>query len=161
MKEYASDLADRPQIVVANKCDLLDEGAESLERLRTHIQALGLPFVEMSAASHQGTEALILKCAEMLAQLPPPKMFEADYIPPEPTVEGAEDVVIRRDDGIWHLEGDWLRRVAATVNFSDYESRMFFDRTLRKAGIFDRLEQMGIQEKDTVCIYDLMFDYQY
>ena len=88
-------------------------------------------------------------------------MFEADYVPPEPTVEGAEDVVIRKEDGVWHLEGDWLRRVAATVNFSDYESRMFFDRALRKAGIFDRLEQMGIQEKDTVCIYDLMFDYQY
>ena len=161
LKEYASDLADRPQIVVANKCDLLDEGAESLERLRMHIQALGLPFIEMSAASHQGTETLILKCAEMLAQLPPPKVFEVDYIPPEPKLEGAEDVLIRREDGIWHLEGDWLRRVAATVNFSDYESRMFFDRALRKAGIFDRLEQMGIQEKDTVCIYDLMFDYQY
>ena len=161
LKEYAPELAGRPQIVVANKCDLLDEEAESLQRLKAHVQGLELPFIEMSAASHQGTEALIRKCAEMLAQLPPPKVFEADYVPPEPTVEGAEDVVIRKEDGVWHLEGDWLRRVAATVNFSDYESRMFFDRALRKAGIFDRLEQMGIQEKDTVCIYDLMFDYQY
>lgn len=57
--------------------------------------------------------------------------------------------------------GEWLKRVAATVNFSDYESRMFFDRILRKAGIFDRLEQMGIRDGDTVCIYDLMFDYRY
>jgi GTP-binding protein len=87
--------------------------------------------------------------------------FEADYVPPEPVLEGAEDVRIEQTDGLWQLEGEWLKRVAATVNFSDYESRMFFDRILRKAGIFDRLEQMGIRDGDTVCIYDLMFDYRY
>ena len=161
LKEYAPELADRPQIVVANKCDLLSEEKEPLEKLRNLARERSLPFIEMSAASHQGTEELVRKCAEMLVQLPPQRVFEADYVPPDPIVEGAEDVVIRKEDGIWHLEGDWLRRVAATVNFSDYESRMFFDRALRRAGIFDRLEEMGIQEKDTVCIYDLMFDYQY
>ena len=81
---------------------------------------------------------------------------------PEPTSEGAEDVRIEHgEDGIWQLEGEWLKRVAATVNFSDYESRMFFDRCLRKAGIFDRLEQLGIKDGETVCIYDLMFDFRY
>ena len=98
---------------------------------------------------------------QKLSELPPPEPFTADYIAPEPVLDGAEDVVITKSEGIWQLEGDWLKRVAATVNFSDYESRLFFDRVLRKAGIFDRLESMGIQDGETVCIYDLMFDYRY
>ena len=48
----------------------------------------------------------------------------------------------------------------ATVNFSDYESRMYFDRILREAGVFERMEQMGVQNGDTVSMYDLMFEYQ-
>ena len=58
----------------------------------------------------------------------------------------------------------YLRKKAADGPFdlfSDYESRMFFDRCLRRAGIFDRLEQLGIKDGETVCIYDLMFDFRY
>ena len=76
-------------------------------------------------------------------------------------IAGAEDVTIQKIDGIWQLEGEWLKRVAATVNFSDYESRLFFDKVLRNAGLFDRLEDLGVENGDTVCIYDLVFDYQY
>ena len=161
LREYEPELAERPQIVVANKCDLIGEQRETLDRLREYVEEQGFPMLEISAAAHQGTESLIQLCAQRLADLPPVKPFEADYVPPEPVLEGADDVVISHEDGLWQLEGDWLKRVAATVNFSDYESRMFFDRALRKAGIFDRLEAMGIQDGETVCIYDLMFDYRY
>ncbi len=161
LHRYQPELAARPQIVAANKCDILSDDGEALEKLRRAAEEQGYPVFEISAAAHQGTEALVRHCAAMLATLPPMTPFEADYVPPEPVLEGAEDVRIEHTDDLWQLEGDWLKRVAATVNFSDYESRMFFDRALRKAGIFDRLEQMGIQEGDTVCIYDLMFDYRY
>ena len=76
-------------------------------------------------------------------------------------MEGADEVQISKTDGIWQLEGEWLKHIAAAVNFSDYESRLYFDRVLRKAGIFERLETMGIQDGETVCIYDLMFDYRF
>ena len=162
LKEYEPELAERPQIVVANKCDLIPDGGEGLQALREYVENLGLPLLEMSAAAHRGIPELKKLCAERLSELPPIAPFEADYVEPEPTLEGAEDVRIEKTgDGLWQLEGDWLKRVAATVNFSDYESRMFFDRALRKAGIFDRLEQMGIRDGETVCIYDLMFDYRY
>ena len=161
LRRYQPELAERPQIVAANKCDLIPDGSEALSDLRRAAEEQSIPVFEISAATHRGTEALVKCCAEMLSELPPMTPFEADYVPPEPDQEGAEDVCIEHADGLWQLEGEWLKRVAATVNFSDYESRMFFDRVLRKAGIFDRLEQMGIQDGDTVCIYDLMFDYRY
>ena len=105
---------------------------------------------------------VIRLCAAKLSTLPPIAPFEADYVEPEPVLESPEDVRIEKtEDGLWQLEGEWLKRVAASVNFSDYESRMFFDRCLRRAGIYDRLEEMGIQDGETVCIYDLMFDFRY
>ena len=159
--EYSSILAERPQIVVANKCDLLGDDRSALEALRIRAEECGYPFLELSAAAHKGTDRLVHLCSQKLSELPPPEPFAADYVAPEPVLDGAEDVVIRKTDDIWQLEGDWLKRVAATVNFSDYESRLYFDRVLRKAGIFERLENMGIQDGETVCIYDLMFDYRF
>ena len=160
LKEYSAALAGRPQIVVANKCDLLGGDRGPLEALKREAEENGFPFLELSAAAHQGTGELIALCARTLSTLPPPEPFVPDYVAPEPVLEGAEDVVIRKEDGVWQLEGEFLKRAAATVNFSDYESRLFFDRVLRKAGLFERLEAMGIQDGETVCIYDLMFDYR-
>ncbi len=159
--EYEPELAKRPQIVVANKSDIIMDGGEALARLREHVEAAGFRFLEISAATHSGVQELVRLCAEMLSVLPTIEPFEADYVAPEPVPENAEDVSIEHSDGLWQLEGEWLKRVAATVNFSDYESRMYFDRVLRKAGIFERLEQMGIEDGETVCIYDLMFDYRF
>ena len=160
LRKYESRLADCPQIVAANKCDLLT-AEDTFNKLKDYIEKLGLPFVRISAAAHQGTDELLKLCAEKLSELPPAKPFDVNYVAPEPALEGADSVLIEQRDGIWHLEGSWLQRAASTVNFSDYESRLFFDRTLRKAGIFKRLEEMGIRDGETVCIYDLMFEYRY
>ena len=160
LRKYEPRLAECPQIVAANKCDLLTE-EDAVDNLKAYVEKLGMPFVRISAAAHQGTDELVKLCAEKLSALPPAKPFEVNYIAPEPVLEGADSVTIDHRDGIWHLEGAWLQRAASTVNFSDYESRLFFDRTLRKAGIFDRLEEMGIRDGETVCIYDLMFEFRY
>ena len=160
LREYSSVLAERPQIVVANKCDILGDDRSAVDELRAKAEECGFPFLELSAAAHKGTDKLVQLCAAKLRELPPPEPFASDYVAPEPVLDGVEDIQITNADGIWQLEGEWLKRVAATVNFSDYESRLFFDRVLRKAGLFERLENMGIQDGDTVCIYDLMFDYR-
>lgn len=159
LREYSPELAARPQIVAANKCDLL-ESRENAERLRQHVEALGYSYYEMSAVTHEGTRALIGECARRLQELPPILRFEADYVPPEPVVDTSEELSIQHFDDMWIVEGPWLQRLVATVNFSDYESRMFFDRVLREAGVFERMEQMGVQNGDTVSMYDLMFEYQ-
>ena len=68
--------------------------------------------------------------------------------------------MIRHDGDMWIVEGDWLARLVASVNFSDYESRMYFDRCLRTAGIFERMEALGVKDGDTVSLYDIEFEYK-
>lgn len=160
LREYNADLASRPQIVVANKCDLLTEDSDNLDRLRSHVEALGYTLLELSAAAHSGTRELVGECARRLRELPPIASFEADYVPPEPVVDTSGDLTIEKFDDMWLVEGPWLQRLVATVNFSDYESRMFFDRILRESGVFQRMEEMGVKDGDTVSMYDLMFEYR-
>ncbi len=160
LEQYNPELASRPQLVAANKCDLLEPGSDNLERLRAHVEAKGCRFFELSAASTVGTRELMRAAAGELAHLPPVTVYEPDYVPPEPEIGTAEDVVIRHDGDMWIVEGDWLARLLASVNFSDYESRMYFDRCLRTAGIFERMEALGVKDGDTVSLYDIEFEYK-
>lgn len=160
LAQYSPELASRPQLVAANKCDLLGDDREPIERLRRHVESKGYQLFELSAASTLGTRELMRAAASELAHLPPVIVYEPDYVPPEPELGTAEDVIIRREGDIWLVEGDWLARLVASVNFSDYESRMYFDRCLRSAGIFDRMEAQGVRDGDTVSLYDIEFEYQ-
>ena len=160
LRQYSPALAERPQIVAANTVDIL-ETPENLERLRAHVEEKGFPLVEISAAAHQGTRQLVGKAAEMLSVLPPVTVYEPEYVPKPPAADSAESLDIRRsDDGTWLVDGPWLRRLMGSVNFADYESRMWFDRMLRESGLFQRLEEMGIRDGDTVSMYDWEFEYQ-
>ena len=160
LREYNAELASRTQIVVANKCDLLGDDREAIERLRAHVQGQGFQFFEMSAVTQSGTRELMKAAARLLASLPPVLRYEADYVPPAPEIGGSDELKIVRHGDYWTVEGPWLQRLMMSVNFGDYESRMFFDRILRQAGVFDRLESMGVKDGDTVGIYDLEFEYQ-
>ena len=161
LKQYSPELAARPQIVAANKTDIMTD-SENLERLRTHVEKLGYQLFEISAAAHQGTRELVKKVSEQLAVLPPVKVFEPEYVPQPATVDTSEPLQIElSDDGhTWLVEGPWLQRLMGNINFNDYESRMYFDRTLRDSGLFVQLEELGIQDGDTVSMYDFEFEYQ-
>ncbi len=159
LQQYSEDLAQRPQIVVANKTDLLAD-REPLEAFRAHVEALGYTFMEMSAATHQGTRELVQRIAQLLSTLPPVTVYEPEYVPRPPEIDTSEPLHIERDDDTWLVEGPWLQRLMANINFSDYESRMYFDRMLRQSGLFDQLEQMGIEDGHIVSMYDLEFEYQ-
>ena len=161
LRAYSDVLASRTQIVAANKCDLLGDDRTNIDRLRAHVEAQGYEFFEMSAAAHTGTRELIQACAAKLAEIPPMPPYEADYVPPEPEVGTSDELQIRHFDDLWVVEGPWLQRLMSSINFGDYESRMYFDRVLRQSGLFDRLEAMGIEEGDTVSIYDLDFEFRF
>ena len=161
LKQYSPDLAERPQIVAANKVDILPPDSDNLERLRSHVEALGYTLLEISAAAHQGTRELVKKTAEMLSVLPPVTVYEPEYVPKAPVIDASAPLDIHReDDGTWIVEGPWLRQVMGNVNFADYESRMWFDKVLRNNGFFQKLEEMGIQDGDIVSLYDFEFEYQ-
>ena len=86
--------------------------------------------------------------------------FEADYVPPAPVIDTSEELDIQHFDDMWIVEGPWLQRLVATINFDDYESRMYFDRVMRESGVYERMEKMGVRDGDTVSMYDLMFEYK-
>ncbi len=159
LREYSPELAERPQLVAANKCDLLGEDREPLDALRAYVTERGYEFFEISAAAHQGLHELTMAAAGKLAELPPVTVFEADYVAPEVKLGTADDLVIELIDDVWQLRGDWLDRLVARVNFSDYESRMYLDRKLREAGVYDRMEEMGLSDGDTISIAELHFEY--
>ena len=159
LAQWSPELAKRPQIVVANKIDIMTDES-LLEALRAHIAPLGYPVFALSAASHTGTRELVQTIASKLAELPPVTVYEPEYVPRMPEVDMSEPLHIERDDNTWLVEGPWLQRLMANINFSDYESRMFFDRALRENGVFRQLEERGIQDGDTVDLYGLQFEYQ-
>lgn len=159
LKQYSHTLAIRPMLVAGNKADIAEDRT-GLEALRAHVEALGLPFFELSAATGQGTRPLILEAAGRLETLPPVVVYEPTYVPKSPEVDTSQPLSITQEDDLWIVEGSWLERLMANVNFSDYESRNWFDKMLREAGLFARLEEMGIQDGEIVRLYNLEFEYQ-
>ena len=160
LEHYSVDLSDRPMIVAANKCDLLPPDSDNLERLRKHVESKGLELYEISAGTTQGTRNLMRIVAEKLSTLPPVTIYESEYVevielPSDPTA-----YEIDHEGSTWVISGTWLERLVCNINFDDYESRNYFDLQLRKCGLFQKLEEMGIEDGDTVSIYDLEFEYQ-
>ena len=159
LRQYSQELASRPMIVAANKIDLIPDGSDNLERLRAYVTQQGYEFYEISAATTAGTRQLMRVIAGKLAQLPPVMYYEPEYVKPLAEAGDANELTIERHEDLWLVSGPWIVKLLNDINFDDYESRMYFDRQLRKSGLFDRLEQMGIQDGDTVSIYDFEFEY--
>lgn len=160
LSQYSPDLATRPQIVVANKTDIMEDES-LLEKLRAHVEPLGYPLFALSAASHTGTRELVLKIAEKLSTLPPVTVYKSEYVPKPVKIDASEPLKITVEDNTYIVEGKWLERLMSNVNFGDYESRMFFDKMLRENGVFQQLEDLGIRDGDIVSMYELEFEYQH
>ena len=157
---YSPELAQRPQIVVANKCDILEEGSDNLQRLQAAAEQQGFLFTAISAAAMQNVQQLMQLVYAELQKLPPVVRYEPEYIVPE-TVEKPDEreIDIQVVDGVYEISGAWIDNLVGSIFLSEYESRMYFERTLRKAGVFDRLEAMGIREHDIVRVADVEFEY--
>ena len=160
LASYSVDLSNRPMLVAANKIDLLPPGSDNLTRLRSCVEAAGCELYEISAGTTQGTRNLMRVVAEKLRSLPPVTIYEPEYVEQVPQAGDPRELTIEHLGSTWVITGSWLERLVMNINFDDYESRNYFDLQLRKSGLFTRLEEMGIQDGDTVDIYDLQFDYQ-
>ena len=160
LKNYSVDLSNRPMIVAANKTDLMMPECDNLERLRAHVEAKGYELYEISAGTTQGTRHLMQVVAEKLQTLPPVTIYEPEYV--VPVVESGDygEFDIQHEGNVWVISGMWLERMVGNINFDDYESRNYFDQVLRRSGLFQKLEEMGIQDGDVVSIDDLEFEYQ-
>ena len=160
LENYSVDLSDRPMIVAANKNDLLDPESDNLERLRRRVEEAGCELYEISAGTTQGTKQLMRIVAQKLSTLPPVTIYEPEYVELIEAPVDPNEFEIEHYGNTWLVTGRWLERLIENINFDDYESRNHFDLQLRKVGLFTRLEEMGIEDGDTVDIYDFEFEYQ-
>lgn len=159
LKNFSEELAERPQIVAANKSDMATP--EQITAFRSYIDNLGYPFFEISAATTAGTKELIAAVSHKLEELPPIKRYEPEPLSAE-ELESNErrkfDITVD-EDGIYVIDAPWLEQALSTVDMDDYESLQYFQRVMRSSGIIDKLEAMGIQEGDTVELFGFQFDF--
>ena len=158
LEKFDPELAKRPQIVAANKIDLADD--EQLERLRDYFESRGYEFHTICAPITEGTAELINSVWNKLHTLPPIKKYESENIPLE-MFEKQEDkgFTIKVIDDVYSVEAKWLLKILQRTDLDDYESLQYFQRILISSGIIDALRERGINEGDTVSIYDLEFDF--
>lgn len=160
LEKYSEQLSSRPQILVANKIDSVLEDDPILEEFRAYAEKLGREVRFVSTVTGEGLEELVRYTAEVLKTLPELVVYETE-VSPEEVVVNEKETIVRREGGIYYVEGTWLYNFMGQINFDDYESLNFFQRVLQKNGVIDKLREAGVQEGDTVNIYDFEFDFVY
>ena len=164
LSQYSEELSHRPQIIVANKIDSVLEEEEIYQNFKAYALKNDLPVVYVSAVTGEGLEELVRVATEKLKELPPVTIYEAEYSAEDEAVantSGAKETIVRRENDKFIVEGEWLYNFMGQINFDDYESLNFFQRVLIKNGVIEKLRQAGVEEGDTVSIYDFEFDFVY
>ncbi len=155
--KYSEKLAEKPQVIVANKMDI-PSFDDNFEKFKAQMEDEGYTVFAISAATHRGIDEVINYTSRMLAELPRDEEDDYDYLDLD-EIRNNDTIEITVEDGIYIVEGMYVRKIVGSTNFDDYESLQYFQRVLRKSGIIDMLEEKGIQEGDTVHMYGVEFDY--
>jgi len=154
LRLYNEELVSRPQIIAANKCDT---GLEDTSAIRAYAEEHGYGFIEMSAYTGKNVRELVSMVAGMLAVLPLPTRFEADYTYVETLTE--DKLTVRRENDTFYVESEWLKRMVKSVNFDSYDALLYFHRLLRERGVIAALEEKGACDGKTVDIYGFEFEF--
>ena len=158
LKKFNPEIAKRPMVVAGNKCDMAAD--EQIEDFRKYVEGEGYSFFPIMAAIRQGVDPLLDKILELLSRLPPVKQYEPDPVPVEPVESfGGRQVTVSGEDGIFTVKADWLLKLIQTIDLDDPESMAYFQRVLAGSGVIDALRAAGIDEGDTVSMYDIEFDF--
>lgn len=159
LRKYNPKLAERPQVIAANKLDL-PEGKENLESFKKAVEAKGYKVFPISAATNAGIKELMFSVAAQLSELPETVLLAESEKEVVYTAAEEELFTARREGNVFIVEGNWVKKVVGSTNFSIYESLQYFQRSLKTKGVISALERLGINEGDTVKIYDVEFEYK-
>lgn len=159
LKKYSIKLWDRPQIIAANKSDMLyDE--EVFENFKKELNAMGYDKIyKISAATNEGVDDLMKAAAEMLSTIPVTELEIAEedrFIPEEKRFTYEINEV---EEGIFEITGSFVDRLLTSVNVNDPDSLRYFHKVLRNKGIIDELKEMGIEDGDVVRLNDFEFEF--
>ena len=164
LRAYNPEIAERPQVIAANKIDAIYAGDEDpVQRIREEFEPKGMKVFAISAVSGKGLKELLYCVRELLDTLPKePVVFEQEYFPEDAvmnsdlpyTVEKSEE-----EENTYIVEGPKIEKMLGYTNLDSEKGFAFFQQFLKDTGILDELEAAGIQEGDTVRMYGLAFDY--
>lgn len=156
--KYDKELSKKPQLVVANKCDLATD--EQIKEFTDFIEKNGYQCVKVSAATTSGVKELKQKAFDMIQKLPEPKKYEVQQIPEEYYAKDKDDdIKITVDGNIYSVEAEFFNKILSYVDFDDFSSLAYLQQVLKEKGIVDKLREKGIKTGDIVMINGVPFDY--
>ena len=160
LKKYNEKLSSRPQIVVANKMDILDD-IDIYNNFKSELENRGYKVYSMSAATLSGVDEILNTISQMLKDAEEVDLFNEEDIYDETKVisQNIDEIKVYKENDIFIVEGNRLEKLLYSVDFEDMESIRYFQSIMEKTGVFDKLRSIGVQDGDTVRIYDLEFEY--
>lgn len=161
LEAYNPELAAKPQIIAANKIDLIyGEDEDPVERLRAEFEPQGIKVFPISAATKKGLKELLFAAKNILDSLPSePIVYEREYFPEDMYKPDEPIEVYKADEHAFVVEGPRVDRMLGYTNLDDEKGFAFFQKFMKEQGIIDRLKELGIEEGDTVYLGDLEFDF--
>lgn len=163
LKAYNPEIAARPQVIAANKTDIIIEGENDIiEKLKAEFEPKGMKVFPISAVSGKGVKELLYHVNDMLQKLDDKAViFEQEYFPEDMLFEGDEPftVVYNSEEDEFVVEGPRIEKMLGYTNLESEKGFRFFQNFLKDNGILEELEKLGIEEGDTVRMYGLSFDY--
>lgn len=153
LAEYSQKLSLLPQIVVANKCDLLEDKSKIAE----FEKKIGKKVIATSAVSSSGTEEIVKQVFELLQTLPPTEAIDIDEV--EEVVDTNSFEITVDEKGIFEVEGSLIDLLVRNVVLDDYESFRYFQKMLKDKGVIKSLRKNGCKEGDTVRIAEIEFNF--
>ena len=161
--KYNPEIAKRPQIIAANKVDVFygTEEETVISLLKEEFEPQGIEVMPISAVTGKGVKELLYKVKDLLDNLDEePVVFEREFFPEDVLVQNELPFTVEKvEDGLYSVEGPKIERMLGYTNIDSEKGFEFFQRFLKETGILDQLEELGIEEGDTVKMYGLQFDY--
>ncbi len=161
LEAYNPEIAKRPQVIAANKLDLVyAEDEDPVEILKMEFEPQGIKVFPISGATGEGIRELLYYVSDMLDTLDDaPIIFEQEYFPEEELIHEDLPYEITMEEDMYVVEGPKIEKMLGYTNLDSEKGFAFFQKFLKDSGILDELESMGIEEGDTVRMYGLQFDY--
>jgi len=162
LEMHGEKLSKKPQIVAANKIDIIGESDEKYERFKEHVESKGLRVFPVSAAGNLGVKELLAEAAARLAILSEVKEeepFEAFDSRKDDFDENYRKVYASKDGDVYVLSGMQLEKIFNSTNFNDMGSLRYLYKYIEKSGALAELKEIGLEDGDTVRIKDFEFEY--
>lgn len=161
LEAYNPEIAKRPQVIAANKTDLIySEDENPVEKIKSEFEPKGIRVFPISGATGEGISELLYYVSEQLGKLDSqPVIFEQEYFPEEELLYIDLPYTVEKENDMYVVEGPKIEKMLGYTNLDSEKGFEFFQKFLKNTGILDKLEEMGIEEGDTVKMYGLQFDY--